>query len=107
MNKKDRNMYFTKKTTRQKYFVEELVLHMSLSTFSIPKEVAKSNYCQAIHFARLLKNQDGCTTDDGEPLHEKLRDRFGGLFMLAYILLLLGIFATGAVLMSPWVGCLR
>jgi len=32
---------------------------------------------------------DGCTTDDGEPLHEKLRDRFGGLFMLAYILLFL------------------
>mmetsp|Transcript_54811 Transcript_54811/g.119933 ORF Transcript_54811/g.119933 Transcript_54811/m.119933 type:complete len:620 (+) Transcript_54811:69-1928(+) len=32
---------------------------------------------------------DGCTTEEGEPLHEKLRDRFGGLFMLAYILLFL------------------
>eukprot|EP00435_Cladocopium_sp_Y103_P018739 s1457_g4.t1 len=32
---------------------------------------------------------DGCTTEEGEPLHEKLRDRFGGLFILAYILLFL------------------
>lgn len=32
---------------------------------------------------------DGCTTEEGEPLHEKLRDRFGGFFMLAYILLFL------------------
>jgi hypothetical protein len=37
-----------------------------------------------------LGSQDGCTTEEGEPLHEKLRDRFGGLFMLAYILLSLG-----------------
>lgn len=40
-------------------------------------------------------SKDGCTSIEGEPLQDKLREEYGGLFLVGYILTFLGRQGSG------------
>eukprot|EP00930_Biecheleria_cincta_P095200 TRINITY_DN87201_c0_g1_i1.p1 TRINITY_DN87201_c0_g1~~TRINITY_DN87201_c0_g1_i1.p1 ORF type:complete len:544 (-),score=66.16 TRINITY_DN87201_c0_g1_i1:56-1687(-) len=70
-------------------FLSIYVLAVAMRTIAFDEDIPEFNNMVAASFTIFRCFTDGCSAYNGTPISEQLRERFGGLFVLGYVLVIM------------------